>query len=440
MPRRTTRHLTNAIVAAAKPKAGKQTDIPDAGVPGLALRVSAEGAKSWTIRYRTRNTGEQRRLTLGRYPSITLADAREAARSAIGDVAGGEDPAKAKRLSRASTRAAKLSTVGGLIESYFEAAATGRHRPNARPKRQSTLAMERYYYDRLIKPRFGALPVADLARHDVQKFLDEIGQSTTGGARHVRGILRLAYNFGIRREVVSRNPAQLSDLPAEKSRDRVLTDAELRAIWRATNDPASVDGLDVAPGTGLALMLAMVTLQRGGEVVGINAGEIDRESRLWTIPGERAKNHHTHVVPLSDLAVGILDRAFAWATGRSQWRGFAFPSPRGSGPIERHALSRAMARTTAALGIKDATAHDFRRTGATNLTGERIGIPRFIVSRVLNQISDTGGAAEATSIYDRNAYLSEKRKALDAWAALLAEITADKPRRSNVVKIKSRSR
>jgi hypothetical protein len=81
-----------------------------------------------------------------------------------------------------------------------------------------------------------------------------------------------------------------------------------------------------------------------------------------------------------------------------------------------------MKSLTRSVGIDDATAHDFRRTGATNITGERIAIPRFIVSRVLNHISDTGDSAVVTGIYDRNAYLAEKRRALLAWDALLQEI------------------
>ena len=170
----------------------------------------------------------------------------------------------------------------------------------------------------------------------------------------------------------------------------------------------------------------MVTLQRGGEVVGIHARELDRDKRLWTLPGERTKNHRPHVVPLSPLAITLLDQAFAFAGGESTtWRGYAFPSPRGATPITRLALSAAVGRLMTAAGIADATAHDFRRTGATNLTGEGLNIPRFIVSRVLNQISDTGGAAAVTGVYDRNEYLSDKRRALDAWAAHLGAIVGD---------------
>jgi integrase len=166
----------------------------------------------------------------------------------------------------------------------------------------------------------------------------------------------------------------------------------------------------------------MVTLQRGGEICGFHRSELDWTAKKWTISGERTKNHLTHVVPLSNSALAIIDRAFTLSDSY-----FAFPSrKRGvEKAITRHAFSRASKRLTSALGIEDATPHDLRRTGSTHITSERIGMPRFIVSRVLNQISDTGGAATVTGIYDRNEYLREKRRALDAWAEELAGIVAD---------------
>ena len=432
------RLTTIASVEAAKPVPNRQVEYPDAKVPGLALRISPAGNKSWTLRYRT-NEGEQRRLTLGRYPSVSLSKARELAHKAVGRVADGVDPAKEKRSIKAAAQTKKLSTIAALIESYFEDAARGRHKPNSRPKRTSTLNMERDYFERVIKPRFGSLPVVDLTRHELQRFLDDIGRTAPASARHCRNVIRQAFNYGIRREVVEKNPAQLTDLPASRSRERVMSDDELRAIWKAANAPASVEDLTLSAGTGLAICFAMVTLQRGGEVCGLHAREIDREGKLWTIPGTRTKNHRIQVVPLSDLALDILDRAFALALtepkaaepSADKWSGFAFPSRSSDRPITRHAFTRAMKRMTNALRIPDATPHDFRRTGATNITGERIGIPRFIVSRVLNQISDTGGAAAVTGVYDRNEYLPEKRRALTAWSGLLQEIISEsKPQRA----------
>jgi integrase len=428
------RVATIASVQAAKPVPNRQVEYPDAKVPGLALRVSPGGNKSWTLRYRT-NEGEQRRLTLGRYPSVSLSKARELAHKAVGRVAEGVDPAKEKRSSKAAAQTKKLSTVATLIESYFDDAARGRNKPNGRPKRTSTLNMERDYFERLIKPRFGPLPVVDLNRHELQRFLDDIGHTAPASSRHCRNVIRQAFNYGIRREVVEKNPAQLTELPASLSRERVLTDDELRAIWEAANAPASVKGLTMSDATGLAICFALVTLQRGGEVCGVHAREIDREGKLWTIPGPRTKNHRIHVVPLSDLALNVLDRAFTIATralkatngsSTNRWVGYAFPSRSSGRPLTRHAFTRAVKRMTNALTIPDATAHDFRRTGSTNITSERIGIPRFIVSRVLNQVSDTGGAAAVTGVYDRNEYFSEKRRALAAWSSLLQEIMANK--------------
>ena len=320
--------------------------------------------------------------------------------------------------------------MSDLIEGYFEAAEKGRHRPNARPKRNCTLAHERDYFIRLIRPRFGKRPVSELTRAEVQRFLDEIGVRSLATARHCRAIIRQAFNYAIRAEAIDKNPAQLTEVARGKSRERVLSDEELNAIWKVLEAPGKVVGLDLAPRTALALKLALLTLQRGGEVVGIHAREIDRRTKLWTLPGERVKNHRTHVVPLSDAALDALGGAF----GSETWAGFAFPSPRDRRrPMTRHALSRAMQRLGVAIEIPDATPHDFRRTGATAITSERIGVPRFIVSRVLNQVSDTGGAAAVTGVYDRNEYLSDKRKALDAWAALLADIVSGERRPSNVV-------
>jgi integrase len=433
---------TDAGARAAKPDpGGKQVDYRVDGIRGLALRVTPAGTKSWSLRYRTAE-GEQRRLTLGTYPEKGLADARTAAQIAIGGVAGGADPAREKRAAKAAAKARKLSTVADLIEAYFEAAARGKHRSRmARPKRSSTLADERSYFDRFIKPNLGNRPIDEVTRAEVQRLIDDIEARSPGAARITRNVIRQAFNFGIMQEAVDRNPAILINVRRWRDRERVLSDEELRLIWTACRAPHEIDGLSLASGTALALQLAMVTLQRGGEVCGIHAREIDRDGRLWIIPGERTKNHRTHVVPLPDAALEILASAFALAMGQPSetWTGYAFPSPHDhSNPITRRALSRAMKRLcrNKAVNVADATPHDFRRTGSTNITSERIGIPRFIVSRVLNQISDTGGAAAVTGVYDRHAYLSEKRRALDAWAALLSEIVGGTKRVANVVRLK----
>lgn len=100
-------------------------------------------------------------------------------------------------------------------------------------------------------------------------------------------------------------------------------------------------------------------------------------------------------------------------------------------------MSRGLAKMRTSAKIADATPHDFRRTGSTNLTTERLGFPRFIVSRVLNQVSDTGGASVVTGVYDRNEYLPEKRRALDAWAMFLTEVVEGREAPTNVVALRA---
>lgn len=420
---------TDAGARAVKPDPVRQVEHPIDGIPGFALRVSPRGSKKWTLRYRTLE-GKQRRLSIGQYPILTLAAARTEAIKRLGEVTTGADPAHARRVAKIEARSRKLSTIGGLIESYCGDAEKGRHRPNARPKRASSIAVDRYYFERFIRPRFGSLPIEELSRADVQRFLDEIGDASLSTARQCRGVLRQVFNYAIRREIVGKNPAALTSIPAGQSRERVLTDDEVRQIWNAAEAPATVSDLRIARSLCLATTLALVTLQRGGEIVGLHARELDLSTGLWVIPGKRTKNHLTHVVPLSDTAMEIIAEAFDLA---GSGRGFLFPAPRDSAkPVGRHSFTRVMRILTRALGIEDATPHDFRRTGSTNLTGERIGVSRFIVSRILNY-ADSGGAAAVTAVYDRNEYLVEKRRALDAWAALLAEIVSGQERGANVV-------
>ena len=429
-------NLTDAFVAAAKPMAGRQVEFPDAKVRGLALRVSAKGKKSWTFRFRNMD-GRQRRLTLGSYPATPLVKARAMALDAMRDTHNGKDPASERRAEKARAGLKTIRTVSDLADDYFAAARLGRHRNEARPKRESTLKLEQDYFDRLLRPKFGSLEVNELLRPDLQRFLDTTGRDAPSAARQCRNIIRQIYNFGIRREVTDKNPAQFADVPKSKSRERVLTDAEVKAIWAVCDDPDAVKEIDLSKTMALAIQFALATLQRGNEVCGATIDEFDLEARTWTISGARTKNHRAHVVPLSDLALRIVSEALSLpAHQRDEKQANDRPLffvLRSSQPLTRRALTRAMKRITNHQKIKDATPHDFRRTGSTAMTSERLGIPRFHVSAVLNHISDTGGAAAVTAVYDRNQYLPQKRVALEKWAQRLREIVGEIEPASNVI-------
>lgn len=438
--------LTDATVRSAKPIDGRLTEYADTKENGLALRVTPAGVRSWTFRYRTK-AGQQKRLSLGKADDISLAEARARVRKYRGQVADGRDPvAEAQQAKQDAIDALDRETVQEVGRWYFAECEAGRHRPNARQrKRQSTIDSERYYFERHILPGLGDRKLADLTRAMVQKFVNEVeidGRHSPSTARQCRVILHAIFAFAIRQEIVDANPVQFVTVPSYAPRERVLTDEEMRAIWRAMTPPIAIEGAAVSANVACAVLLAMVTLQRRGEIAGMRLSEIDRDRRLWTIPGTRTKNHRTHAVPLSDLALELIDKAASVRptstvllnNGREAPVDHLFPSPRDpSRPIEAAAITRAFGRMRKALNLGDIRPHDLRRTGATHLTGERLGFPRFIVSRVLNHVSDTGGAAKVTAVYDTNEYLAEKRRALDAWAMRLIEIAERRPPASNVV-------
>lgn len=195
----------------------------------------------------------------------------------------------------------------------------------------------------------------------------------------------------------------------------------MKTIWNALEPPILITGTNISQSVGLALLLCLVTLQRRGEIAGMSLSEIDFDKKLWTIPASRTKNSRTQVVPLSDLALQLIEQALAI---RIDANNFVFPSPKyTSQPIKAPALTRAFGRMKHALKLEDMCPHDLRRTGATNLTGEHLGITRFVVSKILNHTSDTGNSAAVTGTYDQNEYLADKRNALDAWSSYLVKLT-----------------
>lgn len=360
-------------------------------------------------------------MSIGRFPDVSLAKARVAALQVRSEVADKADPAKARHVEREEAREAlKLETVSQIGDRYFADAETGKHRPNGRPKRPRTIALEKSYFEKHIRPRFGKDRLADLSRARIQALVNETASKSA--ARQVRVVLHAIFEFAIWQELAPANPCRFVSVAGFDSRERVLTDAELRSIWQALSAPEAFDTLYISRPITLALMLCAVTLQRRAEVAEARIEEFDLERREWLIPGARTKNRRAHLVPLSDLAVKLIVEAVGLA-GKS---GFLFPSPHGGAdddrPVTPAALSHAFRRLAAKIKLKNARPHDLRRTGATGLA--KMGVRRFDISLVLNHTSDTGGGARVTGIYARHDHVAEKRAALDAWAVQLQKVVA----------------
>lgn len=414
------------------PEDGKdRLELRDNDEPGLLFRVTKSGARSWSIRY-LNAAGEHRRKTIGPFPSVGLAKARELARKIKGEVASKVDVVGVEKQTKVEAQRRRMNRLSGLADAYFADAALGLHRASAKPKRKSTMDEEKRIYEKLVKPKFGDTPVADITRREVTDFVSKQTRVAKSTGRHCRNLLRQLLAYAVHKELIDHNPAHSIAVANSEPRERMLSDDELQSIWKACARPGRVEGLAMTEEMGLALRMALVTLQRGSEVVGMRWEEIDREARIWIIPAARMKGKRPHLVPLSDLAMSLLDEADELIGGKE----YVFQSPRNGEQfaMDRRAFTRAMKRIVTALKIPRATPHDFRRAGASNLTSERIGVPRFVVSQVIAHAGDTGGAAAVTGLhYDLNDYLSEKRRALDAWANLLHAIVEGKERPGNVI-------
>jgi integrase len=378
--------FTARWVAAVKPSAAGQVDYFDVKPPNLGLRVSSSGRKTWFIMYRSK--GRLRRLTLGTYPALSMADARGQATAARHAVAEGEDPALQKYDARQAPRVADLAAQ--YLEMY------------AKVHKKSWREDARLLHHEVL-PNWGHRKAFDIARRDVLSLLDRIVERGAPiQANRVLALVRKLYNWAISRDLLEHNPClQVKPPGKEHQRDRVLNDDEIRLVWHAAEQ------LD--PLTAAQLRLRLLTAQRGGEVRTMRWEHIDLASGWWTIPGRIAKNGLTHRVPLSPPAQDIL-RTLQTTARPEPW---VFPSHRRPGqPVID--IRKAIHRVCLLSGVTF-TPHDLRRTAASHMTS--LGVARLVVGKILNH-AEPG----VTKVYDRHGYDAEKRQALNAWGERVMEL------------------
>ena len=458
--------LTDKYVAAITAPDGERLEVFDQHPQGagLMLRVTDAGLKTWMVRYRT-DDGVQRRFSLGLYPDVDLAAARDRASEARRKARDGEDPAAEKRRRRSEAKAQPLKTFIDLSEAYFSACENGEWKPRGKKKRASTLAEEKGLWNRHIKAELGDLRLEDVTPAAVRKVLRSLvakGHEVT--SNRVRAQIRQMFNFAISEERLTLNPvAKVPPLGTEQARERVLRDQEIKAIWAALVDPAELrkpaekgaakgERVYVSRPVCIALQLLSLLLTRRAEVAGMRRREVDLQQAAWVIPGERTKNGITHMVPLPPAAVQLIREAEDLARQREETRAARegreaklpadyplFPGARDNlKPITPAALTHALRDVKLALGLEDLHPHDLRRTAASNMVSERLGITPFVVGRLLNHSTETGGAARVTlKTYALHDFGPDKRRALEAWEALLLEIVGKGFAGSNVSPIRS---
>ena len=401
--------LTAANVRSLPPLAGRQTDYTDAILPGLVLRVGAGGARTYAVAAWDR--GGKRRVTIGPAARVTLAAARERARDVLEQLARGDQPHR--------PGAADL-TVGALVEDCLRALQL---RPSTRREWTRIFRVE-------IEPAIGDRPAAHLRRADVRAWVRGIAPRSGWVANHALAVLRRAYTWGLREELVDANPCAGLPLPHEpRSNDRVLSTSELRALLRALERGARRYPLYAA-----ATTLLLLTGVRRDAVLGARRAEfegLDGPEPRWVVPAARSKSGRAHVVPLAPAAVDLVRRRLAATDGEC-----LFPAGHGTVRADRPAgwagRWRTWLRSRVARGVRAAqraagqppaavprwTIHGLRHAVATHLI-EDLGVGRHVVSLLLGH---TMPGPASTRVYDRSELLAERRAALVAWAAWLERL------------------
>ena len=341
--------LTTKGVETARP-ADVRREIPDAYMRGLYLIVQPTGSKSWAVRGRL--GGKPIKHTIGRYPAFGLKEARDAAAKVLRGVSEGRGPVSAR-----------VETVAQGVEQFL-----ARHCKNYR---QSTLYAARHWLRHYVVGAWGGRRLDGITRADIRTLLASIEGPVA--ANRVHSIVSTFFKWCVANDLLSGSPAANLAAPnKETSRERVLTDAELRRVWQA----AEAIGFPY----GTILQLLILTGQRRGEVAGMMWSELDLEAATWSLPRERVKNNRRHEVPLSHQALAILKQVpRIGASGEARTASRHVFSLNGTGPYSGF---KRKARLDQLAEVHGWTVHDLRRTVATGL--QRLGIRLEVTEATLS--------------------------------------------------------
>jgi integrase len=380
------KNLTAKLLDSLKPRVDRRYEVRDASMPGFGVRVAVTGTKSFFVMGRVNDW--QTRHTIGTYPIISLAEAREVAREVLRDMqlgTYGKNEPKHNPL-----------TLGDVMTDFIEIYA----KPKNRTWKAQAATLRKF-------SGLSARPIAEITRSEIVKILDQVvANGAPIGANHAMAVIKKLFSWALDRGVLAVHPIIGMKAPAKaRSRDRVLTDDEIKGFWQATADM----GFPFGP----AYRLMLLTGQRRGEVTGMKWSQIDLSRALWTIPAEMAKNGRAHEVPLSPPALDIIK-----TLPRFVGSDYVFTTT-GVTPIS--GFGRSKDRLDLAMGTSDWWTHDLRRTAASGMA--RIGVAPHVIEKVLNHVS--GQISGVAAVYNRHGYQAEKRDALERWAEEIARVARE---------------
>lgn len=406
--------LTDLYIKSAKADEGTRLDVYDEKATGLMLRVTDKGKKTFSFKYDVPGTRKQIRVTLGTYPEISLDKAREMVDGHREDLRNGKDPRLEKVTKVTVTSTVTIKTFDAVADEYIEKYS----KPNLDSWKNDVQLFRRP------RAKWGRRPFASITDDEAMEFLEEVAAEAPVQANRCQSKLYQLWKWA---KLPGRKYAKINPfegLPAqgqENPRERVLDDSEIKTFWIGLDDP-DCPGEDGVKG---ALKLILSTMVRPGQASGAlvpELHELESKAPLWHIPKIRVKKRRDIIVPLNDVAVGIIKKA---VTDEEQT--VVFPSRyEERGELQRNSLAQALnGRPNQRMGIREFlkmdhfTPHDLRRTAAT--LARRAGAPRPDVKATLDHME-----GDVTDIYDKYNMLPEKTAVENILGGELKRLLGDK--------------
>ena len=402
---------------------GRRYDVWDTQLPNFGVRVNDKGRRVFVVAKRLATEKNPTRFTVGEYPAMTLAEARQKARQIIGDLEGGIRPRERQDAQAREQAKRRRDTFASVAEEFIK-----KHVAKLRTKAD----VERSIRRDLIS-RWGERPITSITRRDLIDLLDEaVDAGHPYAAHHIFAYVHKIWEWAIARDVygVQSSPCDRlkpADVIGKKEpRQRVLTDEEIKMIWRATDDGLGALGFPFGP----LVRLLLITGQRLREVANASWSEIAFDKALWTIPAERMKGDAAHTVALSPMALNLLSALPRFAGGD-----FVFTTTAGAKPVSGFSKSKtrldAIIAAEAGSPLAPWVFHDLRRTMRTHLSA--LPVPELVRELIIAHRKPG-----LHKVYDQHAYQAEKEHAMALWAGRLASIV--EPQAGNVVPLRAETR
>ena len=372
-------HFSDRGLQSIQPPPKGQLDYWDTSLPSFGCRVSQGGSKTFILKR------DNRRITIGRFPIISLSQARVEAKRLLAEFTLGRIRPQSLTFAQAS-------------ELFIE--------DKRRTRRPSTVDEYKRLLERMpFKGQISEINHEEVT-HRLKKFESPSEQT------HLLVALKIFFNWCLKRRYVTENPVFGLSPKASPTRSRVLTDAELKSIWKACDEPTD----EMPAAFPIIVKLLILTGQRRGEIAALQTSWIQKDQ--ITLPPSATKNSRESTIPISALTASTLQRS-SRSTSSTSEPTLLFPA-RGTKDKPFNGWSKSKAALDKLAGVQDWTVHDLRRTFSTRLA--ELGTAPHIIERLLNHVSGTISGVAA--VYNRHHFMPEMRKAVEQYEQSLLKLFA----------------